>query len=110
MATLTITLPDKQFRALEKASNRLNLVPDDLARLLLDAFLEGATAEEIAYQYPSLDLSDVYSVIGYYLHHRTKVDAYIRERKRDARKIREENEIKFSPKGIRERLLARQGN
>ena len=77
---------------------------------LIYAFLEGATAEEIAYQYPSLDLSDVYSVIGYYLHHRTKVDAYIRERKRDARKIREENEIKFSPKGIRERLLARQGN
>ena len=77
---------------------------------LVYAFLEGATAEEIAYQYPSLDLSDVYSVIGYYLHHRTKVDTYIRERKRDARKTREENEIKFSPKGVRERLLARQGN
>jgi len=77
---------------------------------LVYAFLEGATAEEIAYQYPSLDLSDIYSVIGYYLHHRAKVDAYIRERKREARKTREENEGKFSPNGVRERLLVRQGN
>jgi len=77
---------------------------------LIYAFLEGATAEEIAYQYPSLDLSDVYSVIGYYLSHRPKVDAYIRERKITAREIRQENEIKFAPNGIRNRLLARQGN
>ena len=77
---------------------------------LVYAFLEGATAEEIAYQYPTLDLPDVYSVIGYYLHHRAKVDAYIRERKQVARKVREESEAKFTPNGIRERLLARQGN
>jgi uncharacterized protein (DUF433 family) len=31
------------------------------------AFLEGATAEEIVHQYPTVDLADVYSVIGYYL-------------------------------------------
>ena len=77
---------------------------------LVYAFLEGLTAEEITYQYPTLDLPDVYSVIGYYLHHRAKVDAYIRERKRDAHQVREENEAKFIPNGIRERLLARQGN
>ena len=76
---------------------------------LVHAFLEGATAEEIAYQYPSLDLPDIYSVIGYYLYNRMKVDAYIRERKQTARKIREENETQFEPNGIRERLLARRG-
>lgn len=31
------------------------------------AFKEGATAEEIVWQYPSLSLADVYAVIGYYL-------------------------------------------
>ncbi len=31
---------------------------------VITAFLDGATAEEIAQQYPSLDLADVYSVIG----------------------------------------------
>jgi len=38
------------------------------------AFTEGATAEEIAQQYPSLQLADIYSVIGYYLRHRSEVD------------------------------------
>ena len=33
---------------------------------LIAAFTEGATAEEIAQQYPSVRLADIYSVIGYY--------------------------------------------
>ncbi|HYV38047.1 MAG TPA: DUF433 domain-containing protein, partial [Gemmataceae bacterium] len=34
---------------------------------IVGAFTEGATAEEIAQQYPSVPLADVYAVIGYYL-------------------------------------------
>jgi uncharacterized protein (DUF433 family) len=37
---------------------------------LVAAFEQGATAEEIAQQYPSLGLADVYAVIGYYLRRR----------------------------------------
>ena len=44
------------------------------------AFNEGATAEEIVYQYPSLDLADVYAVIAYYLQRRPEVEAYLRRR------------------------------
>jgi uncharacterized protein (DUF433 family) len=33
------------------------------------AFHQGATAETIVQQYPSLTLADVYAVIGYYLRH-----------------------------------------
>jgi uncharacterized protein (DUF433 family) len=33
------------------------------------AFERGATAEEIAQQYPALPLADVYSVLGYLLRH-----------------------------------------
>ena len=33
---------------------------------VIAAFADGATAEEIVQQYPSLHLADVYSVIGYY--------------------------------------------
>ena len=36
---------------------------------VLAAFREGATAEEIVQQYPSLALADVYQVIGYALRH-----------------------------------------
>ena len=77
---------------------------------VISAFLDGATAEEITYQYPSLDLADVYSVIGYYLRRRAEVDAYLQRRQEQAEKIRKQNESRFDPSGIRERLLARRAS
>lgn len=71
------------------------------------AFNEGATAEEIAHQYPSLDLADVYAVIGYYLRHREDVGAYLNQRLQQADNIRSENESRFDLHGVRDRLLAR---
>lgn len=71
------------------------------------AFNAGATAEEIVYQYPSLDLVDVCAVIGYYLRHRQEVDQYLRQRQQQATEIRKQNEARFDPEGVRERLLAR---
>ena len=73
------------------------------------AFQEGATAEEIVQQYPSLWLADVYTVIAYYLRHRSEIDAYLKRRQQQARDSRAENESRFDPAGIRERLLARTG-
>lgn len=75
---------------------------------LIAAFRQGATAEEIAQQFPPLRLADVYGVIAYYLRRRTEVDAYLRQREADADVVRRENEERFDPSGIRERLLARQ--
>ena len=37
---------------------------------LVAAFGDGATPEEIAHQYPSLELADIYAVIGFVLRHR----------------------------------------
>ena len=74
---------------------------------VITAFRDGATAEEIAQQYPSLQLADIYSVIGYYLRHRSEVDAYLLERAQQADKVRQQNEARFDPSGIRDRLLAR---
>ncbi|NET62181.1 MAG: DUF433 domain-containing protein [Symploca sp. SIO2E6] len=71
------------------------------------AFLEGATAEEIVEQYPSLQLSDTYLVIGYYLQNKAEVDNYLKIRQQRAAEVRQENERRFNPKGIRNRLLAR---
>ncbi len=47
---------------------------------VVEAFLEDATAEEIAQQYTALSLADVYSVIGYCLRQRPAVDAYLEQR------------------------------
>jgi uncharacterized protein (DUF433 family) len=80
-------------------------------RVMLDtvvaAFQEGATAEEIVLQYPSLNLADVYAVIAYYLQHRSEVEAYLQQRRAQADEVRRQNEARFDPQGIRERLLAR---
>ena len=83
----------------------------DGTRVTLDtivaAFEEGATAEEIVYQYPSLGLAAVYSIVGYYLQHRQEVEAYLLQRRQKINQVREQNQAQFDPRGIRDRLLAR---
>jgi len=41
------------------------------------AFRQGLTPDEIAVQYRSLTLEQVYGAIAYYLHHRDQVDEYM---------------------------------
>ena len=77
---------------------------------IITAFIDGATAEEIAQQYPSLQLADIYSVIGYYLRHRTDVDAYLRQRANQVEQVRQQNEARFDPGGVRSRLLTRRSD
>jgi uncharacterized protein (DUF433 family) len=74
---------------------------------LVAAFCDGATAEEIVQQYPSLNLADVYQVISYDLRHPLEVETYLQQRKVHAKSIRQQNDTRFQPNGIRERLLAR---
>ena len=71
------------------------------------AFLEGYTSEEIGEQYPTLELSDIYLVIGYYLRHCDEINTYLAKRQHQADVIQQEAERRFNPTGIRERLLAR---
>jgi uncharacterized protein (DUF433 family) len=74
---------------------------------VVHAFVRGATAEEIAQQYSSLSLSDIYSTISFYLQNKYAVDTYLEQREKKATAVREENEKRFDQHGIRERLLAR---
>jgi len=74
---------------------------------LIAAFKDGGTAEEIVSQYPTLQLADVYSVIAYYLRRSDEVEEYLRQRLNRAKAVRDLNESRFDPKGIRDRLLAR---
>ena len=80
-------------------------------RVTLDTVIlaleQGATAEEIAYRYPILKLSDVYNVIGFYLNHPNDVATYLQQRQQQAKKICILNEQKFNPKTLHARLLAR---
>ncbi len=71
------------------------------------AFREGMTPEGIVEQYPSLRLAEVYSVIGYVLRNPQQIETYLAERCRLADAVRRENEARFNPAGVHDRLLAR---
>jgi len=70
-------------------------------------FKQGATAEEIVHRYPSLKLGDVYASIAFYLNHQEDVEDYLKQRQQQAQEIRQMNEARFDPQGLRDRLLAR---
>lgn len=57
---------------------------------VVGSFQEGATPEEIVFQYPSLSLADVYAVVSYYLRHRAAVDAYMVQREAQSNRVRQE--------------------
>ena len=104
MATTTEVIPlETDVHGVIRVSN---------TRVTLDtivtAFKDGATAEEIAQQYPTIPLADVYYVIGYYLRRRDEVEAYLGNRKQEADELQKQMEARFNPVGIRERLMARQ--
>ena len=81
-----------------------------LLEMVIRAFEDGATAETIVQRFPSLKLSDVYSVIAYYLRHRDEVDDYLQQREKMARQIKDRIEGQQDLTAIRERLQAkRQG-
>lgn len=74
---------------------------------VVSTFRAGATAEQITQKFPSVPLADVYAVLTYYLRHRAVVDEHLRARAEESDRVREANEIRFAPDGIRDRLLAR---
>ncbi len=71
------------------------------------AFNNGSDAAEIQHDYPSLSLAQVHSAIGYYLHNKEEVNAYITKREAETEAWWREHEAEFPPKLTREMLLAR---
>jgi uncharacterized protein (DUF433 family) len=74
--------------------------------MIVHAFNRGATAEEIVLDFSAVQLPDVYQVIGYYLKHAAEFAEYFEQRQRDEQDLLASHED-WSPRGLRERLLAR---
>jgi len=76
---------------------------------VIAAFLEGATAEEIAEDYSSLHLADVYLVLGFYLRNKTLVDQFLDKRHQLGDII--ENTVRSHQKNgsLRKKLMDRVG-
>lgn len=82
--------------------------------LIMDAYLAGASAQQIAEEFDTLELADIHAVIAYYLRHRAEVEAYLARREAEAAEIRVRIEGAMPPRVTREELLrrraARQGS
>lgn len=82
------------------------------SRVTLDVVIHahkgGATPEEIVRAYDTLQLADVYAVIGYYVRHENEVNDYLSEREAEAEAL--EKEIRAAQpadENLRAKLLAR---
>jgi uncharacterized protein (DUF433 family) len=80
-------------------------------RVTLDSivreFKGGATPEQIQEDYPSATLSDIYSVVAYYLQHSRAVEDYLSAQGQAAEEVRREVESRVDTRGLRERLRQR---
>jgi len=81
------------------------------SRVSLDSivhqFKNGATAEQIQEDFPSVSLADIYAVIAYYLQHYQKVEDYLAQQSQAAAQTREVLEGKTGIAGLRETLKRR---
>lgn len=71
------------------------------------AFEGGDTPEAIQESYPSLNLGDIYLVIGYCLKHPEEVTEYLARQQQIFEDARNEAESRFQQQGLRDRLLQR---
>jgi uncharacterized protein (DUF433 family) len=100
-ATTTVPLSTDEAGVLRVAGTRVSLDS------VVHAFDEGATPEEIAQDFPTLDLAAIYSVVGYYLQNRAEVEEYLAQRGEQREGLKKKIESRFSPEGLRQRLLSR---
>lgn len=74
---------------------------------VVEAFQDGATAEDVVQQYPSLVLADVHQILGYYLKHADELRAYFTSGRRIRKRRVVKGKLRCDPWGVRERLLGR---
>lgn len=78
-----------------------------LLELIIRAFQDGATPETIVQRYSTLELPDVYTVVAYYLRHRSEVEDYLRGREQKSEEVQHRIESQQGDLSeIRARLVA----
>src|ERR1700704_4783372 len=74
---------------------------------VVGAYRKGDTPEQIAQDYSSLQVADIYAVIAYYLRHQNEVAAYLERREQQVDSVRRKFQALFPSAGLRERLQSR---
>lgn len=103
--TMTVPLTTTEFGTIRVGSSRVSLDS------VIHHFKLGATAEQIAHSFPSLELGDVYAVIAYYLANGAWVEQYLERQEAEGDNLQQQ--IESSPaqqkatSDLRERIRAR---
>jgi len=103
--TLTVPFTITEFGTIRIADSRVSLDS------VVHNYKLGATAEQIAYSFPSLKLQDIHLAIAYYLTHRDEIEEYMRQQKAESEALLQQLEsdpeyLKRSSE-LRDRILAR---
>lgn len=85
------------------------------SRVSLDSVVHhyklGASAEQIAQKFPTLDLADIYAAITYYLKHQETIEEYLRQQEAEGDEVQKkiESDPQYQEKiaELRARVLAR---
>ena len=104
--TLTVPFTITEFGTIRIADSRVSLDS------VVHNYKLGATAEQIAYSFPSLKLQDIHLAIAYYLTHRDEIEEYMRQQKAESEALLQQLEsdpeyLKRSSE-LRDRILARE--
>ena len=103
--TLAVPFTITEFGTIRIADSRVSLDS------VVHNYKLGATAEQIAYSFPSLKLQDIHLAIAYYLTHRDEVEEYMRQQKAESeallQQLESDPEYLMRSSELRERILAR---
>jgi uncharacterized protein (DUF433 family) len=95
-STQTIPLYTSEEGYIRVAGTRIGL------EIIIDAFNAGATPEEITYNYDTLQLPHIYSIVAYYLSHKPEVDAYLAQLDERTERIRQKTESQYGLEKLRQ--------
>src|SRR5690349_4693341 len=74
-------------------------------RTLLTAYKQGATPEQIAQEFTTLKLANVYLILGYYLEHEAEIDTYLSAQDQRATDLRRQSDATFHKTALYKRLM-----
>jgi len=103
--TMTVPLTTTEFGTIRVGHSRVSLDS------VVHHYKLGASAEQIAESFPSLELGDVYTVIAYYLANRESVEEYLKQQETEGDALQQQIESdpahQKATNQLRERIRAR---
>ena len=107
MTKLPLEADPLPIRVDEESGGALRVGPTRVTlEVVLTAYLQGNTPEQIVESFDALNLADVYAVIGHYLRHRAAFDEHLAEVERRYQQYRA-RDLANGQAGLKDRLLAR---